>query len=93
MTIHTVTAQVRGPLDGDHGQVTEGFYKIEGDYLQMTFRDGKPLEDPRFRVLLTEGADPRAVASRLTLEVRRELSGELVEGFNRILTYRSNGIA
>jgi len=93
MTTHSVTVQVRAPKDGDPGQVTEGFYKLQDGYLQMTYRDGRMLENPLYRVRLHDGADPAAIARSLTHSIRRELSGEQVEGFTRDLSYRTSGIA
>ncbi|OAF05454.1 hypothetical protein AYJ54_00680 [Bradyrhizobium centrolobii] len=93
MTVHSVTIQLRAPSDGDAGQVTEGFYKLEDGYLQMTFRDGRHLENPLYRVRLHDGADPKAIAGNLTRSIRRELSGEVVEGFTRNLSYGKSGVA
>lgn len=91
--IHSVLVQVRAPKDGDPGQVTEGFYKVEDSHLQMTYRDGVPLENPLYRVLLPAGADARTIAGKLTKEARREMQGEQVEGFARELNYPRGRVA
>lgn len=87
MTIQSVTVQVRAPKDGDPGQVTEGFYTVEDGYLQMVYRDGRSLDDPKYHVQLPEGANVRAIAGNLTRMIRKEMSGETVDGFNRAISY------
>lgn len=85
--IKTILVQVRPQGVGDPGQVVEGFYIIEDGYLQMTYRDGQPLESPLYRVALADGVNPNGVAANLTKAIRRELSGEIVPGFNRDISY------
>lgn len=85
--IQSVLVQVAPQSQGDAGQATEGFYEIEDGYLQMTYRDGRPLENPSYRVLLAAGARPEQIAASLTKLARRELSGEVVPGFNRVMAY------
>jgi len=85
--IKAVLVQIAPQNDGNPaGRAAEGFYKIEGDYLQMTFRDGQALENPLYRVRLN-GANPNEVAANLTKTICNELSGELVPGFNREMSY------
>ena len=87
MTVHTVIVQIQAPKDGDPGQVTEGFYKVDDGYLQMTYRDGRNLENPLYRVRLHDGANVQVIAANLTRSIRREMSDEKVEGFTRTLSY------
>jgi hypothetical protein len=90
--IQTVLVQIRPQSTNDPGQITEGFYEIQDGYLQMTYRDGKPLDNPNYRVLLGD-KNAREVAAHLTKLVRTELSGEVVEGFNRDLVYPRTFVA
>lgn len=85
--IKTVTVQIRAPSEGDPGQVTQGFYKVTGDTLQMTFKDGRPLENPLYSVRLHDGANVEAIAGNLTKTIRSEMQGEIIPGFNRHLSY------
>lgn len=85
--IQSILVQIAPQSEGDPGQATEGFYTVKDGYLQMTFRDGKPLDNPLYRVLLADGAKPDEIAANLTKIIRREMSGELVPGFNRVMSY------
>jgi hypothetical protein len=90
--IKTVLVQINPQSEGDPGRVTEGFYKLEDGYLQMTFRDGRPLENPLYRVLIGD-ANPNEVAANLAKTIRGEMSGEAVPGFNRGLSYPKSSVA
>lgn len=85
--IKSILVQLKAPSDSDPGQVTTGYYKVTGDTLQMTFKDGRPLENPLYSVRLHDGANVEAIASNLTKTIRSELQGEIVPGFNRPLSY------
>lgn len=103
MTVHRVIVQIRRPSEFDRGQVTEGFYVIEGDTLMMTAPDGGPIMgsdglpvDPdQFRHVLKPGDEPGAIAGMLTKKVRRHILGisETQESFGRSLIYEKSGIA
>lgn len=95
MTVHRAIVQIRRPSPGDPGQVSEGYYVIEGNTLVMTHPDGEPISADQFRHQLNPGDDARAIAGVLTKLVRRQLlgiSGEQ-EAFGRRLSYADQGIA
>lgn len=91
--IKSVLVQVSPQSDGNPGRVTEGFYKIEGGYLQMTYRDGRALDNPLYRVLLADGVNTDQVAAGLAKGIRAELSSEIVPGFNREMSYQKAFVA
>lgn len=67
---------------------TEGFYRIDGDLLVMTYRDGADvmIGDGEYARRITHSMKPgdnvKAIAGLLTKEIRKLMSPELVEGFN-----------
>jgi hypothetical protein len=85
--IRSVLVQVHPQSEGDPGQITEGFFKVEDGYLQMTYRDGRPLDNPLYRVELPDGVRAEQVAAKLAKAIRLEISGEIVPGFNRRMSY------
>jgi hypothetical protein len=92
--IHQVFATVRLPSDGDPGQVTIGYYTQADGVLTMTDSKGVPVRTSsgEKRVhRLQEGEDPRAIASRLTKQIRTAMRGE--SDFNRPLNYSRHGVA
>ena len=95
MTVHRVIVQLRAPAPGYPGQVSDGYYAIEGDTLVMTYANGEPVSEDQFRHRLRPGDDPNAVAGELTKLVRRHLLGLSAdsEAFGRPLGYQNLGIA
>lgn len=97
MTVHRVFVQIRKPdSPGDQGQVSEGFYIVEGTTLVMTRGDGTPVDDRQYRHELREGDNPDAIAQVLTRKIRRQKLGitdDSPDGFNRPLRYGTQGIA
>ena len=94
MTVHRVIVQIRAPSPLDPGQVSEGFYVVEGGVLIMTRPDGSPVDPDRFRHALKDGDSPAAIAGVLTKLVRKSLAGmsEDEERFGRRLSYQPAGI-
>ena len=95
MTVHRVIVQIRAPSPLDPGQVSEGFYVVEGGVLIMTRPDGSPVDPDRFRHVLKDGDSPAAIARVLTKLVRRDLLGLSAdeEAFNQPLHYPRPGVA
>jgi len=95
-----VIVTIRNPAPGvvgDAGQVTYGYYVVEGDRLTMTDSTGKVIRrrsngEP-YTHKLEPGEDPRRVAGRLTKRIREMLHGDDLGGFHRRLTYPSAGVA
>jgi hypothetical protein len=88
-----VTIQVAPPRDGSPGQVSFGYFVMNGNKLTMTDADGKPVRrqngDTVTRTLLN-GENPRAIAAVLTRDLRKRLNG--TSDFNRPLSYPNIGI-
>ena len=68
---------------------TIGYYQIEGNELQMLGPHGEIART----VTLKPEDNPKAIASVLTREIRKELRGEIVEGFNDPITFPEISIA
>jgi hypothetical protein len=83
-----VTIQIRAPKGDDPGQISFGYYTLEGDVLIMT--DGeKPVRRASADLVthqLKPGEDPDAVARRLTKDFRRHIHGDT--DFDRPLNYK-----
>lgn len=98
--VHHITAQIRAPSGDDPGQVTTGYYILEGDLVVMTDADGIPVrrdDQSRFERTLEQDASPRVItgiAAKLTREVRRSMLGltETEEKFRRPVQYARNGL-
>lgn len=102
--IHSVIVTICHPTPGkqdDHGQVTNGFYKLEGELLTMTDGDGTPMRKPNgdfYTHKLRAGENHNIIARVLTMEVWRMVHGKTKgdtsgTGFNRPLNYPSSGVA
>lgn len=93
MDVQKVIVQLQSATFGDPGQVTEGFFIIEGDQLVMTHGDGSPVDD-QYRHTLKPGDNPRAIAGVLTKQIRRSMLGitEASEAFNRPIRYAGSGL-
>jgi hypothetical protein len=83
------------PRNDDPGQVAVGYYKLEDGLLTMTNPKGVPVRSPNtgkpIQHVMRDGENARSIASRLTLTIRRAVSGET--DFNRPLNYSRHGIA
>jgi hypothetical protein len=93
--IRAVYATLRAPSGSDPGQVSQGWYRIEGNFLQMLTSKGDPIADKRFRVRLQVGQDHQSIARELTREIRREALGSTAEteAFNRPMNFERIGLA
>ncbi|MDB5611341.1 MAG: hypothetical protein JWP25_8241 [Bradyrhizobium sp.] len=96
--VHRVWVQIRKPdgSDDDTGQVSEGFYVIEGTTLIMTRGDGSPVDAQLYRHELRDGDNAEAIAQVLTRKIRRQklgLGDDSPEGFNRPLHYGRSSVA
>lgn len=91
--VKTVTVQIRPQSEGDPGQITYGYYTVRDGLLQMTQKDGRPLDNPLYSVRLHDGAHVEAIAANLTKTIRNEMRGEIVPGFSRELSYPKAYIA
>jgi hypothetical protein len=82
-----ITCQLRRPArDGsDPGAVAEGYYKQDGDHVQMCDRDGKPLAGEKNRKKLRPGQTAREAAVQLLKTKASMFSSR--ESFNRTLRY------
>ena len=85
MTAIYVTFELRRPRDGDPGSVAEAWYCLDGDYCQMTDRDGIPLAGERNRKKLRSGQSAREAAVTMLRERASRFSGS--KGFGRQLRY------
>jgi hypothetical protein len=87
--VQSVTVYLSHPMGpNDLGQVTFGYFKVEGGVLTMTDAEGRPMRRINGEIWSRElGPDdnPRSVAGALTKDIRRELHGD--SDFNRRLTY------
>jgi len=65
--VHRVTAQIRPRIGGDLGEVTEGFYFIDGNSVVLSDGEGHPIEvqGEWFNARLREGDIPHVIAGRL----------------------------
>jgi hypothetical protein len=97
LNVHRVFVQIRKPDGpGDQGQVSEGFYIVEGATLIMTRGDGTPVDDRLHRHELRDGDNADAIAQVLTRKIRRQklgLTDDGPDGFNRPLRYGSQSVA
>jgi hypothetical protein len=95
--VNHVFVQIRKPDSADDtGQVSEGFYIVDGTTLIMTRGDGTPVDGRMYRHELRDGENPEAIAQVLTRKIRRQklgLGDGSPEGFNRPLRYGRQGIA
>jgi hypothetical protein len=81
----------------DYGQVTRGFYVLNGTKLTLTDSKGVPVRrssgDPVVREL-KDGDDPTQIAGILTREFRRHIHGTSgIPGFSGPLRYPKSGLA
>lgn len=100
--VHRITVQLDPPKDDFPGQVTEGFYVVDGNMLTMVDGiTGAPMkrdDGSIFERRLDPGATQRAitgVAAALTREVRRVKLGltPTEDKFARRLAYPKSGVA
>jgi hypothetical protein len=85
--VQEVVVMVRRPSDNDPGEVTQGYYTIEGKALQMTDTRGLPLPDSP-PVTLQSEANARSIAASLTKRRWSETRG----GFWRPISYEPENL-
>jgi hypothetical protein len=94
--VQKVTVQISPARDNDPGSVTFGYFKIDADgVLIMTDGDGVPVRRQNgeyYKHRLEPDDNPRAIAAKLTREIRRMAHGETVAGFHQKLEYPKLGI-
>lgn len=92
--VHSVCATVRLPINGDAGQITVGYYTLADGLLTMTDSKGAVVRvmhtGEKYSQKIKPGDDAKAIATRLTLKIRRAISGQ--SDFNRRLDYPRGGI-
>lgn len=97
--VRTACVQLRKPNgDIDVGQVTYGYYIVEGDVLTMTDCDGFPVKDESgqtFTHTLLPDDNPEAIGCHLTRKVRQALRKEtpVQERFRQKIVYPRTGVA
>jgi hypothetical protein len=91
--VHHIQAQLE-PADGSFpGQVTEGYYVVDDGILTMTDAGGGAVEidGRRFTVTLGPDTNARAIAARLTKQIRLALNPKT--DFNRRVRMPDLGLA
>jgi len=96
--IKRCVAVVANPIDEkDRGEVCEGRYYREGDWITLCDEAGSPLrsEDTgaRYTVRLEPGDHELTLAKRLTLRHHRAANRDEIAGWNRRISYPSRGWA
>ena len=91
--VRSVIAQIRPANPGDTGQITTGYYIVDGDQLIMTHPDGAPVDEFRYRHTLSPTDREKTIAAIFTKQIRTEMLGEVVPGFTRSLDYPNQGVA
>lgn len=91
--VRSVLAQIRPANPGDTGQITTGYYVVDGDQLVMTHPDGQPVDEFRYRHTMRSNDREQTIAAIFTKQIRTEMLGEIVPGFTRSLSYPKQGLA
>jgi hypothetical protein len=88
------TAKPSGP--GDFGQVEEGRFFVENNWVTLCDEGGTPLRDEntgqRITMRLMPGDDEKAVAKKLTLQQHRAANRNEMAGFGRAIRYGHSGL-
>jgi hypothetical protein len=91
--VHTIFVQVRAPKGpGDYGAAVEGAYIVVDGAVTLTDRNGNAVKDQHgksYSRKISDGETARAVAVRLTKDLRSILRGKdgRVNGFDRPIRY------
>jgi hypothetical protein len=96
--INRCVAVVASPSGADKvGEVAQGLYFREGDWITLCDEGGTPLrsEDTgaRFTVRLEPGDNELTMAKRLTLRHHRAMTRDEIAGWGRRINYGRNGYA
>jgi hypothetical protein len=79
-----ITLQLKRPRDDDPGQIDEAWFVVDGDCVQFTVRDGRPLPGEDHRRALRPNETARECAVRL---LRARSRNRPARPFNRTLRY------
>jgi hypothetical protein len=94
--VEQVCIQIARP-DGDYpGQVSYGFYTVEGKKLTMTDSEGVPVRRRNGGLVqheLRDGENSQSIASVLTRQFRNHLQGDGLRDFGKKLVYPKIGVA
>jgi len=93
--INKVTIYLRAPSGYDPGQVSFGYYTLEGNKLTMTDGDGKPFRrasGDAVQHTLRPGDNPDSIACVLARDLRKQLHGDSA-GFWRRIDWPATSIA
>jgi hypothetical protein len=92
--VKQVIVQIKAPKGNFHGQVAYGYYTLEDGVVTMTDQKGVAAVDvnqKKYSHKLLPGEDSRAVACRLTKQLRNALRGTSnkppVNGFDAPISY------
>jgi hypothetical protein len=90
--VQQVIVQIKKPRGDFPGQVVYGYYTLDNGFVRLTDRNGKPAGDEtgrRYSRKLYPGEDVRAVACKMTKELRLALRGnsEPINGFEGKIQY------
>jgi hypothetical protein len=89
--VHFVSPEIRRPRGSDPGAVTVGAYVIEGDTVNLTDRNGRPVNDGNgkgYSRKIANGDTPKQVAAITTKQMWRSVRGkDRVSGFAGPLKY------
>ena len=90
--VRQVIVTIRPPKGNFRGQVCYGWYTLQDGVVTLTDREGNPAGDEtgrRFTHKLAPGEDARAIACKLTKELRLVLRGNSapVAGFEGEINY------
>ena len=95
LKIRSITVQIAPATERDPGQVTFGFYTVDGNVLTMTDGEGAVVRHQNgepYKHILEPGQDPRPIAARFTKEIRKAATGERIAGFWGRINYPKIGI-
>jgi hypothetical protein len=89
--VRQVTVTIKPPKGSYPGQVTYGWYTLQDDVVTLTDREGNPAGEEtgrKFTHRLAPGEDARAIACKLTKELRLALRGNSAPaGFDGPINY------
>jgi hypothetical protein len=94
--IQYIVVQIHPPSDSNpQGVTADGFYKVVGNEVSLTDRNGSPVRDGRAKMYcqqLRKDEQPRRIAGRLLKDFHSATHANK-SNFNRTLSYPKTGIA